>query len=87
MKSFLCLLCSVLCFLCSVPDLLGISRLVIVRLISGVPLKSQFGIFTTDRRLVIRTWDAWLERVTSRPAKDVCGKELIEVFPELENGG
>jgi HEAT repeat protein len=49
-----------------------------------VPLKSQFGIFTTDTRLVVRTWDAWLEEVTSRSAEDVCGKRLTEAFPEIE---
>ena len=51
------------------------------------PLKSQFGIFTTDLHLVIRTWDAWLEKVTSRRAADVCGNKLPEMFPEIESRG
>jgi len=51
------------------------------------PLKSQFGIFTTDTHLVVRTWDAWLERVTSRSAADICGRRLIEIFPEIERRG
>jgi HEAT repeat protein len=50
-------------------------------------LKSQFGIFTTDARLVIRTWDAWLEQITSRRSGDVCGKKLTDVFPEIEKRG
>jgi len=36
---------------------------------------------------VIRTWDAWLEKVTSRAAADVCGKQMTEVFPEIERRG
>jgi HEAT repeat protein len=51
------------------------------------PLRSQFGIFTTDSHLVIRTWDAWLEQVTSKPAAEVCGKGLLDVFPEIEKRG
>jgi HEAT repeat protein len=50
-------------------------------------VKSQFGIFTTDIRLVVSAWDAWLEEVTSRPAKEVCGKHLTEAFPEIEKRG
>ena len=51
------------------------------------PLKSQFGIFTTDIHLVILTWDEWLEEVTSQSAAEVCGKRLAEVFPEIERRG
>ncbi len=50
-------------------------------------MKSQFGIFTTDNHLVVRTWDRWLEVATSRTAAEVCGKRLTEVFPEIENRG
>jgi HEAT repeat protein len=50
-------------------------------------LKSQFGIFTTDVHLAVRTWDAWLERVTARKAAEVVGKLLTEVFPEIESRG
>jgi HEAT repeat protein len=50
-------------------------------------LKLQFGIFTTDNRLVIRSWNAWLEQITSRPATDVCGKKLTDLFPEIEKRG
>jgi len=50
-------------------------------------LKSQFGIFTTDTCLVVRTWDAWLEQVTSRKSADVCGKKLTDAFPEIDRRG
>ena len=50
-------------------------------------MKSTFGIFTTDTHLVIRTWDAWLEQVTSRTAAEVCGKHLTDIFPDLERRG
>jgi len=50
-------------------------------------LKSQFGIFTTDTKLVVRSWDAWLEHVTSRSAKEVVGKPISQVFGEIERRG
>jgi HEAT repeat protein len=50
-------------------------------------LKSQFGIFTTDTELVVRTWDGWLEKVTSRTAAEVRGKPLIDLFPEISDRG
>jgi len=50
-------------------------------------LKSQFGIFTTDVNLVVRSWDAWLEKVTSRTAAEICGNRLTDLFPEIETRG
>jgi HEAT repeat protein len=50
-------------------------------------MNSNFGIFTTDAQLVVRTWDLWLEQVTSRSASQVCGKLLTQVFPEIEARG
>ena len=50
-------------------------------------MSSEFGIFTTDIHLVIRTWDAWLQKVLSRDSADVCGKKLTEAFPEIEYRG
>jgi HEAT repeat protein len=46
---------------------------------------TQLGIFTTDANLVVRTWDEWLERITSRSAAEVCGKCVTEIFPDLES--
>src|SRR5262245_2567296 len=47
----------------------------------------HFGIFTTDANLVVRTWDQWLEKITSLSAGEVCGKHLSEIFPDLETRG
>ncbi len=41
------------------------------------------GIFTTDTELRIRTWNNWLEIHSGLSASKVCGKLLVEVFPEL----
>src|SRR6266850_2918214 len=38
-------------------------------------------------QLVVRTWDAWLEHVTSRTAREVLGKPLTEIFPEIQSRG
>lgn len=42
------------------------------------------GIFTTDRNLVVRSWDHWMVAATGIAATDACGRELSELFPELE---
>jgi HEAT repeat protein len=42
---------------------------------------------TTDARLVIRTWDGVLERMTSRPAAEVCGQPLQAVVPDIAERG
>jgi signal transduction histidine kinase len=41
------------------------------------------GIFTTDNELRIQTWNEWLETHSGRWAREVVGKPLFEVFPEL----
>ena len=40
----------------------------------------------TDR-LVIASWNQWLERHTGRPAADVVGRPLLEVYPDLAERG
>ena len=46
-----------------------------------------FGIFTTDDRLVIRTWDAWLVEGTGIAAEHAIQRPLPDVFPEAEARG
>ncbi|MBI2817020.1 MAG: response regulator [Acidobacteria bacterium] len=41
------------------------------------------GIYTTDARLNIRTWNSWLEKYTHRTAQEMIGRHLFEAFPEL----
>ena len=48
---------------------------------------APLGIFTTDRDLVIRSWNRWLEVNTGHAASDVIGRSVFEAFPELESRG
>jgi PAS domain S-box-containing protein len=45
------------------------------------------GILTTDRDLVIRGWNTWLERVTGQPSSTVLGQHLFAVRPEIAERG
>lgn len=45
------------------------------------------GVFTTDRALVVRSWDPWLAEATGIPEPDACGRLLTELFPELVERG
>ena len=45
--------------------------------------RPPIGIFTTDDRLVVRAWDAWLAAVTGIPAHDALNRPLTEVIPDL----
>jgi PAS domain S-box-containing protein len=41
------------------------------------------GYITTDRSLIIRGWNRWLETRAGFAAQEVIGRPLFEVFPEL----
>jgi signal transduction histidine kinase/ActR/RegA family two-component response regulator len=41
------------------------------------------GVFTTDRALVVRTWNRWLEHHTGIAASDAIGSELMALIPEI----
>ena len=45
------------------------------------------GLFTTDRDLIIRSWNRWLESATTLLAADVIGRPLFEVAPSLVERG
>ena len=45
------------------------------------------GVFTTDAQLVVRTWDAWMERATAISAEAARGKPLVSLVPEIETRG
>jgi PAS domain S-box-containing protein len=49
--------------------------------------RANEGIFTTDRDLVIRGWNTWLERVTGQSATAVVGQHLFAVRPEIAERG
>ena len=45
------------------------------------------GLFTTDKDLVIRSWDPGMERVSGIAAPAACGRALAEVIPDLAGRG
>jgi PAS domain S-box-containing protein len=44
---------------------------------------AEQGVFTTDKDLQILTWNKWLEMRSGRPAAEVVGRHLFEVYPQL----
>src|SRR5262245_44417115 len=45
------------------------------------------GVFTTDDRLVVRTWDDWMASATGIAAADARGRSLTAVLPDVSPGG
>jgi len=45
------------------------------------------GVFTTDTRLEIRAWNAWMASVTGVPPEDALGRAVDAVIPTLTEGG
>lgn len=45
------------------------------------------GIFATDTALRVVVWSRWMETHTRRPAADVMGKPLLELYPDLVSRG
>ena len=45
------------------------------------------GILLTDRNLNIVGWNLWLEERSGRRAKDVLGKNLLDLYPDLVDRG
>ncbi|HET9454899.1 MAG TPA: HEAT repeat domain-containing protein [Gemmatimonadaceae bacterium] len=52
----------------------------------NVPRKSV-GVFTTDRALVVQTWDPWIAHATGIAESTACGVPIAELFPELLERG
>ena len=48
---------------------------------------AQQGIFTTDRDLIIRSWNRWLEEHTGHAAADMVGRPLFDAIPDLDARG
>lgn len=44
----------------------------------------QYGIFTTDKEFKVTSWNPWLEIVTGVSESTIHGKNLFEIFPEIE---
>lgn len=49
--------------------------------------QSSHGTFTTDRDLVIRSWNRWLATATGIPAASAVGMPLVEIVPSLVERG
>ena len=44
---------------------------------------ADYGVITTDRSLVVRTWNKWLATCTDLPASRMIGRPLFEAVPSL----
>ena len=45
------------------------------------------GIFTTNERLVVRSWDRWLAEATGIEPAQAVNRPLAEVLPEIDARG
>src|SRR5205814_6847490 len=45
------------------------------------------GMFATDRDLRVIVWNRWMEVHAKRPAADVIGRSLVELYPDLFTRG
>ncbi|MDO9412615.1 MAG: PAS domain S-box protein [Pseudolabrys sp.] len=45
----------------------------------------DIGLVVLDSDIRVVAWNDWMARVTGRPSKDVIGKTLHEVFPDLQS--
>ena len=48
---------------------------------------AEQGVFTTDERLVVTSWNRWLERHSGRASSDVVGRPLFDIYPDLRVRG
>jgi PAS domain S-box-containing protein len=52
-------------------------------IVQGLDRLADQGILTTDAQLNIHSWNHWLEIHSGLSAKEVIGRNLLEVYPEL----
>lgn len=52
-------------------------------LVNELDAIGDWGLLTTDAALNVTGWNRWLERHAGRPASNVLGKGLFEIFPDL----
>ena len=48
---------------------------------------ADYGVITTDRDLVVRTWNKWLAVCTEQPAARAIGRPLFDLVPSLVTRG
>ena len=56
-------------------------------LVSWLHEFAEQGIFTTDDRLIVTSWNRWLERHSGRAAAEIVGRHLFELYPDLRDRG
>jgi len=45
---------------------------------------APYGVFTLDTSLRVQSWNQWMEQHSGRRFEEVAGKNLIELYPELQ---
>jgi HEAT repeat protein len=49
--------------------------------------RGAVGVFTTDKDLVVSSWDIWMSAATTVAQEDARGRPLLELFPEIQTRG
>jgi HEAT repeat protein len=49
--------------------------------------RRSIGVFTTDRALVVQSWDSWMAEATGIPETAACGQPIAQLYPELARRG
>src|SRR5262245_4169486 len=56
-------------------------------LLQWLDLQAAGGVLSTDRDLIVRSWNRWLVNATGRDRDAVIGRPLFEVVPSLRQRG
>ena len=51
--------------------------------VEWVEERAPFGLFTTDIRLAVTSWNLWLENHSGLTRHEVVGKNLVNLYPEI----
>lgn len=49
--------------------------------------RQSVGVFTTDRALVVQSWDPWMAAATGISESAACGQPLAQLYPDLASRG
>ncbi|MBA4016835.1 MAG: hybrid sensor histidine kinase/response regulator [Pirellula sp.] len=52
-------------------------------LIATLDRLGAWGVVTTDSNLVVTGWNRWLEQRSGKAARDVVGRRIVEIYPDL----
>jgi HEAT repeat protein len=48
---------------------------------------SELGIFTTDKELIVRSWDRWIESASGIAADRAVGRTVTDLIPDMDRRG